>query len=195
VRTPDGGEPVTFYYSRDARVADASEVKAVVHRHNGSRNRARADDAGTFEWPTPPAWQAQGACKGKGKDPWFPPAGKEPFTAYAKARIICMSCPVRVECATFALDEVELHGMWGGTTPMDRRRARLTNKRAELLADVAAGSHNAKMSGGRRKHPLTYGERAVAMKADGWAQHEIAAELKVAESTVSKWLSIRRGQV
>jgi WhiB family redox-sensing transcriptional regulator len=37
---------------------------------------------------------------------------------------ICGRCPVRVECLAFALDQHEAGGVWGGTTPADRRDMR-----------------------------------------------------------------------
>jgi len=139
VRTPDGGEPVTFYYSRDARVADASEVRAVVHRHNGSRNRARADDAGTFEWPTPPAFRAQGLCREFHLRSWFPDTSADAAKHYPAALLLCMKCPVRVECATYAIDNDERFGMWGGTTPRRRLSAANPTRRKKILYDIAAG--------------------------------------------------------
>ena len=49
---------------------------------------------------------------------FFPPPGHEPIEALA----ICATCPVRVECATYATKTGQ-YGVWGGTTTEDRRRA------------------------------------------------------------------------
>ena len=40
------------------------------------------------------------------------------------AKAVCMSCPVRVECLEFALQNVEKFGIWGGTSERERRRLR-----------------------------------------------------------------------
>lgn len=44
---------------------------------------------------------------------------------YSDAREFCRGCPVRRECAEYALTlPYELDGYWGGTTKNDRRRLR-----------------------------------------------------------------------
>ena len=48
------------------------------------------------------------------------------------ARAICYRCLVREECLEFAMTEHLRHGIFGGTTPGQRRKA-------ELDAEVAAG--------------------------------------------------------
>lgn len=35
---------------------------------------------------------------------------------------ICGTCPVQQECASLALESGEDHGVWGGSTPKDRRQ-------------------------------------------------------------------------
>ena len=37
-------------------------------------------------------------------------------------RQLCDSCPVRQECLEVALADVSFLGLWGGTTPVERRR-------------------------------------------------------------------------
>jgi hypothetical protein len=51
---------------------------------------------------------------------WFPErtAGRAP---YRLARQICAACPVRTECAEYAIARPELtEGMFGGLTPHER---------------------------------------------------------------------------
>jgi WhiB family redox-sensing transcriptional regulator len=76
-----------------------------------------------------PAWQAQAACKGM-TDLFFPEPGQgfsgEPQTAEAKQ--ICATCPVLAECSDAAVNE--RHGVWGGQTERERRRARDRRRRA-----------------------------------------------------------------
>ena len=38
------------------------------------------------------------------------------------AKIICMQCPVRVECADYAVRTREPYGVWGGLAEADRER-------------------------------------------------------------------------
>ncbi len=42
----------------------------------------------------------------------------------AEALALCATCPVRTECLQYALRNSENHGIWGGTTPEERRRMR-----------------------------------------------------------------------
>ena len=39
-----------------------------------------------------------------------------------EARELCSSCPVTTECLTAALDQDEMVGIWGGKTPLERKR-------------------------------------------------------------------------
>ena len=38
-----------------------------------------------------------------------------------RAKAICRTCPVNTECLDFAIGGRELHGIWGGTTEVERR--------------------------------------------------------------------------
>jgi WhiB family redox-sensing transcriptional regulator len=42
----------------------------------------------------------------------------------ARAKQVCAACPVVIQCATHALREPELYGVWGGLTPKERERLR-----------------------------------------------------------------------
>jgi WhiB family redox-sensing transcriptional regulator len=70
----------------------------------------------------PPAWHADAACKEHPELDWV----TLPMGSRAKRqRAICAGCLVRAECLQFAMDDEELVGVWGGTTPTQRdiRRA------------------------------------------------------------------------
>lgn len=43
---------------------------------------------------------------------------------YAHAKTVCIGCPVKEECLTFALDECIDEGVWGGTSERERKRMR-----------------------------------------------------------------------
>lgn len=61
----------------------------------------------------------RGACVGKDPDLWFP--GRGPNSANT-AKAVCQGCPVRELCLEYALEAKEEFGIWGGTTPTERKR-------------------------------------------------------------------------
>lgn len=71
-----------------------------------------------------PPWRKQAACKGGDTNDWFPEqtGANNPSTQQALA--ICGRCPVVAQCLQHAIDEPELHGVWGGTTEQERRGMR-----------------------------------------------------------------------
>jgi WhiB family transcriptional regulator, redox-sensing transcriptional regulator len=82
-------------------------------------------------------WRAQGACLNADPDMFFPVAvGTAASTQASRALRICHDCPVRQPCLDFALRSGEKDGIWGGTTPEDRVRARRAGRRrpSALLA-------------------------------------------------------------
>ena len=75
-------------------------------------------------------WRAAGACLGADPDLFFPIAvGEAAGTQVALALRICDRCQVRQQCLEFAMRTGESHGIWGGTTPDDRARARRARTR------------------------------------------------------------------
>jgi WhiB family transcriptional regulator, redox-sensing transcriptional regulator len=90
-----------------------------------------------------PAWHAQAACRGAGPADYFPKRGHENREPSRGVRRLCRTCPVRLECLTFALDGSGIGGdragIWGGTTERQRRRARQRGLDAlQLLAELDA---------------------------------------------------------
>lgn len=51
---------------------------------------------------------------------------------YDEARPICEVCPVRAQCLAHALEAKERFGMWGGLTPIERRRIERKDRRQRL---------------------------------------------------------------
>lgn len=76
-------------------------------------------------------WVAHAACRGADPNLFFPERG----APVGPAKAICRACPVRVECLTWALDNNETEGIWGGSSGKDRRRR---DRRAVLLLEVAS---------------------------------------------------------
>lgn len=94
-------------------------------------------------------WQDEAECRGVDQELWFPVIiddnGEEWFDDgtiweafgdtseyYDEARTICARCPVREECLNHALAEKERFAMWGGLTPIERRRIERRERRQRL---------------------------------------------------------------
>lgn len=70
-----------------------------------------------------PAWQADALCREYPEVSFYPRKGES--TGPAKA--ICARCSVQDECRRYALEHETLnggHGIWAGTSALDRRRLR-----------------------------------------------------------------------
>ncbi len=66
--------------------------------------------------PTP--WTTRAACRGITEpDLFFLDHGQSP----AQAKAVCAGCPVRQECLDYAVRWRINDGIWGGTTPRERR--------------------------------------------------------------------------
>jgi WhiB family transcriptional regulator, redox-sensing transcriptional regulator len=72
------------------------------------------------------AWRTRGACQAVDPETFFP-APSEPADA---AVALCRTCDVQGACLAWALEVGDCHGVWGGTTPRERR-AMLVAWRAE----------------------------------------------------------------
>jgi WhiB family redox-sensing transcriptional regulator len=83
-------------------------------------------------------WRAAGACLTADPDLFFPiatgPAAQEQITI---AQRICAGCPVRQQCLDFAIRSGEGHGIWGGTTPEERIRARRADSERRRRARIS----------------------------------------------------------
>lgn len=71
------------------------------------------------------AWQTRAACRGPHAVVFYPPSTferkEERRLREARAKDICRTCPVRVECLEYALAIREPHGIWGGLNEPERR--------------------------------------------------------------------------
>lgn len=66
-------------------------------------------------------WTSRAACRGHDTDLWF---AEERVGTYREARVICCTCLVRAECLQWALDTRTDHGLFGGLSPLERKRLR-----------------------------------------------------------------------
>lgn len=74
-------------------------------------------------------WQEQAACKGC-TELFFPDKGDMKSTFEAKK--VCATCPVRVECLEFALENGETVGIWGGMGGAALEEERNRRRRAQV---------------------------------------------------------------
>lgn len=85
------------------------------------------------------SWTEQAACRGPGINPelFFPVSESgAAVRQVAAAKAICARCPVAADCRAGALRAAEPAGIWGGTTPAERRltrRARHQDARARAV--------------------------------------------------------------
>lgn len=81
-------------------------------------------------WLTAPVSRA---CKDENPETFFPEDyGLRNRQQIERARTLCESCPVRDLCLEWAVPIADLDGIWGATTPPERRRMRVA--RAENAA-------------------------------------------------------------
>jgi len=72
-----------------------------------------------------PTWHNHAACRDHPPALFFPEARANGGHATVQAaRAICNRCPVQTECLTWAIEQPEVHGVWGATSVRERRRLR-----------------------------------------------------------------------
>ena len=70
-------------------------------------------------------WQEHGACLEADPLLFFHPQNERGSARIRRdraAKMICASCPVRVECADYAVRAREPYGVWGGLSKEDREQ-------------------------------------------------------------------------
>lgn len=69
-------------------------------------------------------WMSRGACQREDPELFFPIAADGPaLQQISAAKRVCLRCPVRAACLSFGLTTPQ-DGIWGGTTPEERRAMR-----------------------------------------------------------------------
>ena len=92
-------------------------------------------------------WMRDAACREHPAEWWFDTKG----LGGTKARQVCRDCLVRVECLTYAIDNGERIGIWGGfCDPHKRRRPCASCHQMLPTAEVAAVLVDARYSRHRR---------------------------------------------
>lgn len=91
-------------------------------------------------------WMPRGACHGEDPELFFPiTAAGAAQRQIAAAKAVCLRCPVRGPCLSYALT-TSPDGIWGGTTPDERHRARRSPPAASRPKDRIAQGRGARGS-------------------------------------------------
>ncbi|GLZ08549.1 transcriptional regulator WhiB [Actinomadura sp. NBRC 104412] len=91
-------------------------------------------------------WSDHAICRGEDPDLFFPIGYSAPILREQerRAKAICANCPVTADCLAWALKVGEPDGIWGGTTPEERRHLRRSADappRRRLPAIVVRGDY------------------------------------------------------
>ncbi len=68
-------------------------------------------------------WQEHGSCRKADPSLFFHPQNERGSARRSRdlaAKAVCASCPVRIECADYAVRAREPYGVWGGLTEEER---------------------------------------------------------------------------
>lgn len=79
-------------------------------------------------------WQEKAKCREVDPELFYLPYGLRQNNKQKRineAKAVCKQCPVISECLQFALSTEEPFGVWGGTSPEDRKRILLRKKAAK----------------------------------------------------------------
>jgi len=91
-----------------------------LHEIRDPRQRGRRAVEDQFS-----SWRAGAACRSVDGDLFFAADGERGLAKRRReraAKAVCAGCPVREDCAGYALAKREPHGVWGGLSEGDRER-------------------------------------------------------------------------
>lgn len=77
-------------------------------------------------------WKTRAACRAEDPETFFPVGepGNPGYDRQAdRAKAVCHTCPVIADCLAYGIREDE--GIYGGTTPAERRSARRNSRRRD----------------------------------------------------------------
>lgn len=86
-------------------------------------------------------WQQDAACSGEDLGLFFGPDGERTAAREIreeKAKAICAQCPVRTECADYAIAKPEKYGLFGGLNEDERASVRRSRMRRAQAGRAAA---------------------------------------------------------
>ena len=87
------------------------------------------------------AWRDVGLCRDKDPNLFYPlRKGRGPVQQAEVAKAFCRVCPSREPCLAFALATDQRLGVWGGTTPEERRQLLGRRRRTPVAFRETGGS-------------------------------------------------------
>ena len=72
------------------------------------------------------AWRMRARCRGMPPADFYPgdqESRERRIAREHRAKAVCRRCPVVLACREYAVENGESHGIWGATTPAERRAA------------------------------------------------------------------------
>ncbi|MDK1475829.1 WhiB family transcriptional regulator [Streptomyces sp. 549] len=82
-------------------------------------------------------WREYAVCRNEDAELFFPVGSRGPALRQAEdAKQVCRTCPVIEQCARWALDSRQQHGIWGGMDEEQRRA--LLRREARVKARLAS---------------------------------------------------------
>lgn len=87
-------------------------------------------------------WKLDALCRGSDVNKFFPEPGVS-IKIIQEIKDTCNRCPVQWECLDIVLgQELDIHGIFGGKTPNDRRAIRAKARSANISLREASGLHD-----------------------------------------------------
>lgn len=94
--------------------------------HNTNKGRALPQFSDYID-PDVGNWRERAACKGQPVELFFPQKGGGGVKAVKKAKVFCDVCPVAEPCLQYGVLVNDRQGIYGGTTPLQRRAMKRTH--------------------------------------------------------------------
>jgi WhiB family redox-sensing transcriptional regulator len=94
-------------------------------------------------------------CKEIDPDLWFPSNEnsrvKSSYEAMNYAKSVCARCPIVVQCLAHALSNKEEHGIWGGSSPNERKRIKTVAQAKQFLVQLQTNAESLGSLAAKRK--------------------------------------------
>jgi WhiB family redox-sensing transcriptional regulator len=82
-------------------------------------------------------WKSEAICRGLDPSLFYSEMDdKLSLSNNNSARIVCRQCPVRLECLMTARNNNEEFGIWGGTSPMERKNANFQRTLEKVKGEI-----------------------------------------------------------
>lgn len=136
-------------------------------------------------------WRIRAACRGTDGEMFFPTAqdGLALERAEAAAKRVCAGCPVKAQCAAWALDALPF-GVAGGLGEAERAELRRNGRPANRPRRTPPTLPKPVQSrGGRVSNQREAGSAALAQ---GRGRDDVATECGVSRRTVDRWAAALR---